>query len=232
MRLKVCPALAAALLLALPGVVAAQGIQLRVRSNPRPEFVSGGDVLVSVTVPAGVQTGAVKLTLNGADVTASFRADGAERSMTGLVKGLTNGSNTLTAVAGAAKASLTVVNHPNAGPVISGPHEQPFVCETDKFKLVAGGLAGKALDADCSIATRVDYVYKSTAGGDFKPLANPEALPSDVATTTTSLGQQVPFPSRLGRPEEYGALVRHIVENEMLNGEVIRLDGALRMAPR
>jgi len=47
-----------------------------------------------------------------------------------------------------------------------------------------------------------------------------------------SLGQQVPFPSRLGRPEEYAALVRHIVENEMLNGEVIRLDGALRMAPK
>lgn len=47
-----------------------------------------------------------------------------------------------------------------------------------------------------------------------------------------SLGQQVPFPSRLGRPEEYGALAKHIVENEMLNGEVIRLDGALRMAPR
>lgn len=47
-----------------------------------------------------------------------------------------------------------------------------------------------------------------------------------------SLGQQVPFPSRLGQPEEYGALVRHIVENVMLNGEVIRLDGALRMAPR
>ena len=47
-----------------------------------------------------------------------------------------------------------------------------------------------------------------------------------------SLGQQVPFPSRLGRPAEYGALVRHILENEMLNGEVIRLDGALRMAPR
>jgi NAD(P)-dependent dehydrogenase (short-subunit alcohol dehydrogenase family) len=47
-----------------------------------------------------------------------------------------------------------------------------------------------------------------------------------------SLGKQVPFPSRLGRPEEYAALVRHIVENPMLNGEVIRLDGALRMAPR
>src|SRR5438046_4000894 len=47
-----------------------------------------------------------------------------------------------------------------------------------------------------------------------------------------SLGQQVPFPPRLGRPEEFAALARHIVENEMLNGEVIRLDGALRMAPK
>jgi NAD(P)-dependent dehydrogenase (short-subunit alcohol dehydrogenase family) len=47
-----------------------------------------------------------------------------------------------------------------------------------------------------------------------------------------SLGAQVPFPSRLGQPDEYAALVRHIVENRMLNGEVIRLDGAIRMAPR
>ncbi len=47
-----------------------------------------------------------------------------------------------------------------------------------------------------------------------------------------SLAQQVPFPSRLGRPDEYAALVRHIFENEMLNGEVIRIDGAIRMAPK
>jgi NAD(P)-dependent dehydrogenase (short-subunit alcohol dehydrogenase family) len=47
-----------------------------------------------------------------------------------------------------------------------------------------------------------------------------------------SLGQQVPFPSRLGRPEEYADLVRHIMGNVMLNGEVIRLDGAIRMAPK
>ena len=47
-----------------------------------------------------------------------------------------------------------------------------------------------------------------------------------------SLGQQVPFPSRLGRPSEYAALARHIIENEMLNGETIRLDGAIRMAPK
>ncbi|HET7401407.1 MAG TPA: SDR family NAD(P)-dependent oxidoreductase [Usitatibacter sp.] len=48
----------------------------------------------------------------------------------------------------------------------------------------------------------------------------------------TSLGQQIPFPSRLGRPDEYAALVRHVIENEVLNGEVIRLDGAIRMAPK
>lgn len=47
-----------------------------------------------------------------------------------------------------------------------------------------------------------------------------------------SLGAGVPFPSRLGRPDEFAALVAHVIENDMLNGEVIRLDGALRMAPR
>ena len=47
-----------------------------------------------------------------------------------------------------------------------------------------------------------------------------------------SLGAQIPFPSRLGKPEEYAALVRHIIENEVLNGEVIRLDGAIRMTAK
>ena len=47
-----------------------------------------------------------------------------------------------------------------------------------------------------------------------------------------SLAQQVPFPPRLGRPAEFAALVRHVFVNEMLNGEVIRLDGAIRMAPK
>lgn len=47
-----------------------------------------------------------------------------------------------------------------------------------------------------------------------------------------ALGQAVPFPPRLGRPQEFAALVQHAIENTMLNGEVIRLDGALRMPPR
>ena len=48
----------------------------------------------------------------------------------------------------------------------------------------------------------------------------------------TALGETVPFPHRLGQPSEFGVLARQIVENRMLNGEVIRLDGALRMAPK
>jgi NAD(P)-dependent dehydrogenase (short-subunit alcohol dehydrogenase family) len=47
-----------------------------------------------------------------------------------------------------------------------------------------------------------------------------------------ALGKMVPFPQRLGRPGEYAQLARSIIENEMLNGEVIRLDGAIRMAPK
>jgi hypothetical protein len=52
------------------------------------------------------------------------------------------------------------------------------------------------------------------------------------AELRASLGAAIPFPSRLGRPDEFAALALHIVENPMLNGETIRLDGALRMAPR
>jgi NAD(P)-dependent dehydrogenase (short-subunit alcohol dehydrogenase family) len=54
-------------------------------------------------------------------------------------------------------------------------------------------------------------------------------LPKDAQD---SLGKQVPFPPRLGEPAEYAALACHIVENQMLNGETIRLDGAIRMAPK
>ena len=56
-----------------------------------------------------------------------------------------------------------------------------------------------------------------------------EGLPQEVQD---SLGAQAPFPARLGKPEEYAQLVKHIVENPMLNGEVIRLDAAIRMSPK
>jgi NAD(P)-dependent dehydrogenase (short-subunit alcohol dehydrogenase family) len=90
-----------------------------------------------------------------------------------------------------------------------------------------GGIVGLTLPVAREFASLGIRVVAIAPGIFDTPLLAGLPEPARV-----SLGQQVPFPSRLGQPREYAALVRHIVENEMLNGEVIRLDGALRMAPR
>jgi NAD(P)-dependent dehydrogenase (short-subunit alcohol dehydrogenase family) len=90
-----------------------------------------------------------------------------------------------------------------------------------------GGIVGMTLPVAREFATLGIRVVTIAPGIFDTPLL--AALPE---AARTSLGQQVPFPSRLGQPREYAALAKHIIENEMLNGEVIRLDGALRMAPR
>jgi NAD(P)-dependent dehydrogenase (short-subunit alcohol dehydrogenase family) len=90
-----------------------------------------------------------------------------------------------------------------------------------------GGIVSMTLPVARELA-RVGIRVMTIAPGIFDtPML--AAMPDAVRQ---SLGQQVPFPSRLGRPAEYAALVRHIFENEMLNGEVIRLDGAIRMAAK
>ena len=90
-----------------------------------------------------------------------------------------------------------------------------------------GGVVGMTLPMARDLS-REGVRVVTIAPGLFKtPLL--EGLPQEVQD---SLGAQVPFPSRLGDPAEYAAMARHIVENSMLNGEVIRLDGAIRMAPR
>ncbi len=90
-----------------------------------------------------------------------------------------------------------------------------------------GGIVGLTLPVAREFAALGIRVVTIAPGIFDTPLL--AALPE---AARVSLGQQVPFPSRLGRPAEYAALARHVIENEMLNGEVIRLDGALRMAPR
>lgn len=90
-----------------------------------------------------------------------------------------------------------------------------------------GGLVGLTLPAARDLSRHGIRVVTIAPGIFETPLLG--ALSEEIRT---SLGQQVPFPSRLGKPAEYAALVRHIIENDMLNGETIRLDGALRMAPK
>lgn len=89
------------------------------------------------------------------------------------------------------------------------------------------GVAGLTLPAARDLAMYGIRVVTIAPGLFDTPLL--AALPE---AARMSLGEQVPFPSRLGQPAEYAALVSHIFANRMLNGEVIRLDGALRMAPR
>jgi NAD(P)-dependent dehydrogenase (short-subunit alcohol dehydrogenase family) len=95
------------------------------------------------------------------------------------------------------------------------------------YSATKAGVAGMTLPIARELA-RLGIRVMAIAPGIFDtPML--AAMPDQVRD---SLGAQVPFPSRLGRPEEYAALVRHVVENPMLNGETIRLDGAIRMAPR
>ncbi|KWO48434.1 3-hydroxy-2-methylbutyryl-CoA dehydrogenase [Burkholderia ubonensis] len=90
-----------------------------------------------------------------------------------------------------------------------------------------GGVVGMTLPIARELARFGIRVVTIAPGIFATPMMT--GMPQDVQD---SLGRSVPFPSRLGRPEEFAALVRHIAGNTMLNGEVIRLDGALRMAPR
>lgn len=90
-----------------------------------------------------------------------------------------------------------------------------------------GGIVGMTLPMARDLADKGVRVCTVAPGLFLTPLLH--ELPKEVQQ---SLGAQVPFPSRLGDPKEFAEMVRHITQNTMLNGEVIRLDGAIRMAPR
>jgi NAD(P)-dependent dehydrogenase (short-subunit alcohol dehydrogenase family) len=90
-----------------------------------------------------------------------------------------------------------------------------------------GAIVGMTLPAARDLAGAGIRVCTIAPGTFDTPLLG--SLPE---TAREALAEAIPFPSRLGRPPEFAALAAHIVENEMLNGEVIRLDGALRMPPR
>jgi len=89
------------------------------------------------------------------------------------------------------------------------------------------GVAGMTLPLARDLAQFLIRVVAVAPGTFETPMV--AGLPPEAVK---SLGDQVPHPSRLGKPDEYAALVKHIVENPMINGETIRIDGAIRMAPR
>jgi hypothetical protein len=174
------------------------GFEVRVVSA-RAEMVSGGDVLIEIAAPPSAGT-RVAITVNGHGPNAEIKptprgslsasVTAAPRLVVRL-KDLQLGPNVIeVGVQGQRPAvRLTIVNHPIAGPVISGPHQTPFNCETQAFGF------GPPLDADCTVATRVEYFYRSQQqeGNPFKRYDVTGAKPADLASTTTLDGKTVPY---------------------------------------
>ena len=105
-------------------------------------------------------------------------------SLLGVVTGLRQGGNTITADSKGRHATLRVRNHARSGPVFSGPQQTPFLCQTEAF-----GLA-PAQQPLCEAPTVVRYQYRTTAGV-FKPLADPATRPADLATASVQ-GRRCP----------------------------------------
>jgi hypothetical protein len=156
------------------------GPELRVLSSD-PSLVTGGDALVSVSIPAGASASKIKVTLNGKDVTDQLTLDAATHTLRGLISGMSIGDNRLAAhVSGRGTTTLTLTNYPIGGPVFSGPQLQPWLCTTNAMGL------GDPIDAQCNAPTKYEYFYMSNASGKFEAY-NPNNPPpaTDIATTTT-----------------------------------------------
>jgi hypothetical protein len=156
-----------------------------------PDRVSGGDAVVKIDVPAGVALAAIRVTLNGADVTGAFRPADSGHALVGLVTGFVNGDNVVKAAATSSNPSangrLDVQNFPGYGPIFAGPHQVPWICETDTSGL------GPALDEHCTVPVRYDWFYRTTAG-TFQPLTRlTPPFPADLAQTTTIDGHTVNY---------------------------------------
>lgn len=140
------------------------------------------------------------------------------------------GSFNCASQAAAIMASQDVINDDNErGVIINTASVAAYEGQVGQVAYAAskGGVAAMTIPMARDLAQNGIRVM-AIAPGLFKtPML--ERLPQDIQT---SLGAQVPFPSRLGKADEFAALAKHIIENPMLNGEVIRLDGAIRMAPR
>ncbi len=173
----------AAAALAIPAGAGA-ATKITVLSN-RADLVSGKSALVRIHVPARSGGSEPALRLNGASIHPRLQRSGG--GFIGLVKGLHRGRNELTAtLPDGSGASLRVIDHPNGGPVFSGPQLQPWTCEDG------------ARNAKCDKRPTFSYLYKSTDSNkkDLQPY-DPANPPGDVATTTTENGKTVPFIVRL-----------------------------------
>src|ERR671914_263789 len=231
-------ALVIAAFAALPGPVVAdddddrERVDIDVLSGGADQ-VSGGDALVKVEA-SRADLDDLRVLLDGADITDAFeQKDG---DLVGLVTGLQLGRNRLEVLEerrGRDKTldRLTLENHPQTGPIFSGPHQVPFVCKTIQAGLgeplvdnqAGQGFAVRGPDPDtgqtvtighsrnCSIQSRVDYQYRTT-GGAFAALPADGSRPANMAQTTLLDGRTVDYVVR----RERGTINRFIYSFAML----------------
>jgi len=192
-----------------------RGIQLRAVST-KPWLVTGGDLLVEVIIDESLSRAQLSMSLDGSDISDQFR-ETAATTLQALMTDIPEGDSTFLVEHRGAQLSesLNLTNYPSIGPIISGPHEQPYVCQTEQFVTVAGDTLGSALDSNCSIPTRVDYVYWSILDEVFKPLPlDAETLPPEDMGLITIMGQVIePYIVRV----ETGTVNRAVYEIAMLH---------------
>lgn len=155
-------------------------LTVRIDSN-RADLVSGGNALTTVVLPRRVAPREVRVRLNGRDVTDQFRLRPNDRFQA-LLRGLEVGRNVVVARAPGHEGRRVVTNHPNGGPIFSGPQHVPYACQSG------------ALDAQCNQPATYSFLYRST--DPTEPGLQPydrDDPPEDVATTTTDQGVEVPF---------------------------------------
>jgi len=183
----------AALLLGLGATNSCTQFEIEVLSSP-PDLVSGGDARVAVAVPLVVAPHQVSISLNGEDVTDAFALIPDTRILEGVVSGLEPGDNLLEVTSNGLglvrpAVELVLTDYDIAGPMFSGPQQQPFLCASAGHR--AHAELGPAIDANCAVETVVSFKYKTTGGvwGDY----DPAAPPADLAQTTTMDGETVDY---------------------------------------
>jgi hypothetical protein len=183
-----------------------------------PGQVTGGDARLHIAVPPTVPLHQVEVWVGGEDRRADFTVTPGTRTLTGVIGGLELGENTVKVTANGKgggrpdPVTVTLTNHPITGPVFSGPHQYPFVCNT-----VAAGLGQPIADdpttgtrvfdasnsvigysRNCSVETQVTFRYRTTTG-TWQPYDPAAPRPADMAQTTTIDGKTVDFVVRWER---------------------------------
>lgn len=203
---------------AVASVAHAERLEIRTVSTPA-DRVSGGDVLVEIANLKGRGKHSLEVKLNGRDITDAFRPAGPD-SMIGLVTGLELGRNKLSAGGrGQPKDTLEITNYPLSGPITSGPHIEPFICQTHSFLLPDGTpfTAQPVSDPDCAAPTKITYLYMPVGGTALVPLPSTTNLPSNVAMTTTKAGATVRFIVRV----ETATVNRGIYQSAVLHDPTV-----------